>query len=1382
MSVGGVLNVHDAATFAGVVSIADKTQATSPTAAASLQIAGGLAVALDEFVGGKLDVAGGVFTPKAVVSGTLSSDSMSVTNAVVAGIVQTSSVSASGAISADQLVATNAVVGGSLSTSGRLDAASVVASGPVQSVSLSVSSTISTASISVSGATHLNGSMNLGDAADDVISVAGTVQGATPFLFEGATSDDFETAFAIQDPTSDRTITFPDASVTVNAAGDLSGNTLAAGVTSSSLVTVGGLSAGSIVSGFGSINIASNALTAGAVTGESLTVSGATVLNGAVTVGDAATDTVTVTGVVQGASPLEFEGSSVNDFTTSFAITDPTTDRTITFPDASVTVNAASDLSGNTLAAGVTSSSLVTVGGLSTGSIVSGFGSINIASNALTAGAVTGESLTVSGATVLNGAVTVGDAATDTVSVVATLQGSNPLVFEGSTANDFETTFAVTDATADRTITFPDASVTVNAAGDLSGNTLASGVTSSSLVTVGGLSTGSIVSGFGSINIASNALTAGAVTGESLTVSGATVLNGAVTVGDAATDTVTVTGVVQGASPLVFEGNTADDFETTFAMTDATADRTITFPDASVTVNAAGDLSGSTLASGVTSSSLVTVGGLSTGSIVSGFGTINIASNALTAGAVTGESLTVSGATVLNGAVTVGDAATDTVTVTGVVQGANVLVFEGGTDDEFETTLAVADPTADRTITLPDASVTLNAAGDLTGNTLAAGVTSSSLVTVGGLSTGSIVSGFGTINIASNALTAGAVTGESLTVSGATVLNGAVTVGDAATDTVTVTGVVQGGSPLVFEGSTADDFETTFAMTDATADRTITFPDASVTVNAAGDLSGNTLAAGVTSSSLVTVGGLSTGSIVSGFGAINIASNALTAGAVTGESLTVSGATVLNGAVTVGDAATDTVTVTGVVQGGSPLVFEGSTANDFETTFAVTDATADRTITFPDASVTVNAAGDLSGNTLASGVTSSSLVTVGGLSTGSIVSGFGSINIASNALTAGAVTGESLTVSGATVLNGAVTVGDAATDTVTVTGVVQGASPLVFEGGTDDEFETTLAVADPTADRTITLPDASVTLNAAGDLTGNTLAAGVTSSSLVTVGGLSTGSIVSGFGTINIASNALTAGAVTGESLTVSGATVLNGAVTVGDAATDTVTVTGVVLGATPLVFEGSTANDFETTFAVTDATADRTVTFPDATITVNAASDLSGSTIAAGVTQSSLTQVGGLSVGSIVSGFGSISIGSNAFTAGAATLSSASVTGNIVFDGALSLNGGSLALNDAIAASDIAANAVTSSEIAASAVGLSQLNFASTPTEGHLVKVGSGNQLTSAATRRLLHEEPISGAFAHDDHECEPGAFHFALGESGEPLFCWNGELHRIVLEKLHP
>jgi hypothetical protein len=42
---------------------------------------------------------------------------------------------------------------------------------------------------------------------------------------------------------------------------------------------------------------------------------------------------------------------------------------------------------------------------------------------------------------------------------------------------------------------------------------------------------------------------------------------------------------------------------------------------------------------------------------------------------------------------------------------------------------------------------------------------------------------------------------------------------------------------------------------------------------------------------------------------------------------------------------------------GSPLVFEGATANAHETTFAITDPTQDNTITFPDSSFTVPTTG-----------------------------------------------------------------------------------------------------------------------------------------------------------------------------------------------------------------------------------------------------------------------------------------------------------------------------------------------------------------------------------------------------------------------------------------
>lgn len=70
---------------------------------------------------------------------------------------------------------------------------------------------------------------------------------------------------------------------------------------------------------------------------------------------------------------------------------------------------------------------------------------------ATTPNAVAATTLTASGATTLNGAMTLGDAAADTLHINA-----NTITFEGATADAYETTFAFTDPTADRTVTFPN--------------------------------------------------------------------------------------------------------------------------------------------------------------------------------------------------------------------------------------------------------------------------------------------------------------------------------------------------------------------------------------------------------------------------------------------------------------------------------------------------------------------------------------------------------------------------------------------------------------------------------------------------------------------------------------------------------------------------------------------------------------------------------------------------------------------------------------------------------------------------------------------------------------------------------------------------------------
>ena len=74
--------------------------------------------------------------------------------------------------------------------------------------------------------------------------------------------------------------------------------------------------------------------------------------------------------------------------------------------------------------------------------------------------------------------------------------------------------------------------------------------------------------------------------------------------------------------------------------------------------------------------------------------------------------------------------------------------------------------------------------------------------------------------------------------------------------------------------------------------------------------------------------------------------------------------------------------------------------------------------------------------------------------------------------------GASLTVDNTTttINSGTINLGTDATDDINLKGEIQGANPIILEGTTDDTFETTIAVVNPTADNTISLPNASGTV------------------------------------------------------------------------------------------------------------------------------------------------------------------------------------------------------------------------------------------------------------------------------------------------------------------
>ena len=202
---------------------------------------------------------------------------------------------------------------------------------------------------------------------------------------------------------------------------------------------------------------------------------------------------------------------------------------------------------------------------------------------------------------------------------------------------------------------------------------------------------------------------------------------------------------------------------------------------------------------------------------------------------------------------------------------------------------------------------------------------------------------------------------------------------------------------------------------------------------------------------------------------------------------------------------------------GSSITFEGATANDFETTLAITDPTADRTITIPDVTGTVITTGNLSD----------------------------------------------------------------------ITNIGVFTSTITMEGSTANDFELTISAGDPTADRTATFPDATGTIvldTATQTLTNKTLTTPVISS---ITNGAATLTLPTSTGTIALTSD-IAAGIVTET-----------GTQTLTNKTLTSPVVSGLTLSDGSIVLEGATANDFETTLTVTDPTADRTITFPDATGTV---------------------------------------------------------------------------------------------------------------------------------------------------------------------------------------
>ena len=159
----------------------------------------------------------------------------------------------------------------------------------------------------------------------------GVIQGATPFVFEGATDDTSETSFAITDPTADRTFTFANAT---------------SGAVMTSSLTTNGIDAANSVFGT-SNNLAFEGATADTfetfitptdpTADRTFTLPDAT--SGTLMVSSLATNGIDAANSISGVSNgVLFEGATADAFEATLSPIDPTADATHTLVDKAGTI------------------------------------------------------------------------------------------------------------------------------------------------------------------------------------------------------------------------------------------------------------------------------------------------------------------------------------------------------------------------------------------------------------------------------------------------------------------------------------------------------------------------------------------------------------------------------------------------------------------------------------------------------------------------------------------------------------------------------------------------------------------------------------------------------------------------------------------------------------------------------------------------------------------------------------------------------------------------------------------------------------------------------------------------------------------------------------
>ena len=255
------------------------------------------------------------------------------------------------------------------------------------------------------------------------------------------------------------------------------------------------------------------------------------------------------------------------------------------------------------------------------------------------------------------------------------------------------------------------------------------------------------------------------------------------------------------------------------------------------------------------------------------------------------------------------------------------------------------------------------------------------------------------------------------------------------------------------------------------------------------------------------------------------------------------------------------------------------------------------------------------------------------------------------------ITGASGIIASATDVVESITLLNTDLTTISTDNHIFSGGSIIFEGDTDDSFETTLAVTDPTADRTLTLPNATgtvMTLDATQTMTNKTLTSPTLTSPVLNTGASGTAVLDEDDMSSNSATKAATQQSIkkyvddtiaaqdldiapdsgTGQSIVLPTETLtFAGGSNIGSSATSntvtfaisdvvqltasqtltnkiftsptidsfslsTSTISGLNIGANGIIIEGATADAHETTLNAVDPTQDNIITIPNSTMT----------------------------------------------------------------------------------------------------------------------------------------------------------------------------------------